>query len=55
MCKLNSWESKEVHDTKRIIIEIDEVADAEILVILKKVFTNAVSLFSYIQVANSSM
>ena len=31
--------------TKRIIIEIDEDADADILVILKKVFTNAVSLF----------
>ena len=43
-----------VERTKRIIIEIDEVADADILVILKKVFTNAVSLFSYIQVANSS-
>ena len=44
-----------VERTKCIIIEIDEVADADILVILKKVFTNAVSLFSYIQVANSSM
>ena len=43
-----------VERTKRIIIEIDEVADADILVILKKVLTNAVSLFSYIQVANSS-
>ena len=44
-----------VERTKRIIIEIDEVADADILVILKKVFTNAVSLFSHcIQVANSS-
>ena len=43
-----------VETTKRIIIEIDEAAVADILVILKKVFTNAVSLFSYIQVANSS-